>query len=142
MTGLYVARLLSARKHGCNPLKPGQSSRFFMRRTRPLIALAAAYSLVFAAAIGAVAGGEGATFALSLCRASHSLGDQAPAAPAHHHDLGCCVGCTSPASALPPRASTDRAPAFARIAWEVERTSIIHASIERRSLARAPPAGT
>jgi hypothetical protein len=113
-----------------------------MRRTRPLIALVAAYSLVLAAAIGAVAGGEGATFARSLCRASHSLGDQAPTAPVHHHDLGCCVGCTSHASALPPRASTGRAPSFARIAWEAERTSIIRAPIERRSSARAPPAGT
>lgn len=111
-----------------------------MRRTRPLIALLAAYGLVLAAVVGAVAAGQAAAGAPALCRPSDAPGGQAPI-PARH-DLDCCIACGG-ASALPAPVPTAAmaAPAFTRLVWPAPAPDFLRASIDRRPSARAPPVG-
>ena len=111
-----------------------------MRRTRPLIALVAAYGLVLAGAAGAASVGQAAAGALAFCHPSDLAGEPAPV-PARH-DLDCCIGCCN-ASALPTPAPTAAipAPAFARLVWPAPARAFFRAAIDRRPSARAPPVG-
>jgi DUF2946 family protein len=111
------------------------------RRTRSLIALAAAYSLTLAAVFSAVSAAQSAAFGTSsFCSTSTAAGDQAPAAPAQH-DLGCCVGCCSGPAALPVSAAAISAPVLPRIGRPVGTVDFFRLPPNGVPSARAPPAG-
>ena len=113
-----------------------------MRRTRPLIALAAAYGMMLAAVLGAVASGQAAARGASaFCLASSPAGDQAPAAPVRH-DLDCCIACCSGAG-LPPALAAAAAisvPALTQIVWPAAARDFFHLPFDGSPFARAPPA--
>jgi hypothetical protein len=107
-----------------------------MRRTRPLIALAAAYGLVLAALFGALAAGQAAAFgAIAFCRVSDLPGDQTPA----RHDLDCCLGCNN-ASMMPvPATAAAPVPAFTRLVWPANAQGLFRVPVDGGPSARAPP---
>jgi len=110
-----------------------------MRRTRPLIALAAAYGLTVAAVLGAISAGRMAAFgAASFCQASDVAGNQGHVPV--RHDLACCTGCCSGASSLPAPAVT---PALtlvaARIVWPAKTANLFRSPVGGCPSARAPP---
>lgn len=109
------------------------------RRTRPLIALAAAYGMMLAAVLGAVASGQSAALGASaFCLASSPADDQAPAAPVRH-DLDCCIACCSGPAALPaPAAAGISVPALTQIVWPAAARDFFH--LDGSPFARAPPA--
>ena len=109
------------------------------RRTRPLIALAAAYGMMLAAVLGAVASGQSAALGASaFCLASSPAGDQAPVLPAQH-DLDCCIACCSGAG-LPPPLAAISVPALTQIVWPAEVGDFFRLPLEGSPFARAPPA--
>jgi hypothetical protein len=109
------------------------------RRTRPLIALATAYGMMFAAVFGAASAGQSAVLDTSFCRTSGSTGDPAPIAPARH-DLDCCIACCSGAAALPAPVAEISIPGFARMSWLADETDFFRLPINGGPSARAPPA--
>jgi len=110
-------------------------------RTRPLIALLAAYGILLAAVFGTLSAGQLAVYRTSsVCRASDPVSDQAPVSPVRH-DLDCCIGCCSGSPALPGRVAAPTAvPALTRIVWTIAAANNSHSPAEGSPSARAPPA--
>ena len=111
------------------------------RRTRSLIALAAAYGMMLAAVFGGVASGQSAALGASaFCLASHP-GDPTPVLPARH-DLDCCIACCGAPAALPPPAAAARisVPALAPIVWQAAAKDFFRLPVDGAPFARAPPA--
>jgi len=111
-------------------------------RTRPLIALAAAYGMMLAAVFGAVSAGQSAALgSSSFCSISSPGGDQAPAPPARH-DLDCCIGCCNgPAALSAPAAAADiLVPGRTGILWPADGADFFRSPTQGRRFARAPPA--
>jgi hypothetical protein len=110
-----------------------------MRLYRSLIALVAAYAILFAAVFGALASGRSAAFSpIRFCNAS-ALGEPVPLAPAHH-DRDCCLACyasNAGGSPSPPqiRAGIDLSH---RIAWPARAEDFVRMAAAGAP-ARAPP---
>ena len=111
------------------------------RRTRSLIALAAAYGMMLAAVFGAVSAGQSAAIGTaSFCSASSPGGDQAPVLPARH-DLDCCIGCCGGQAALPaPAAAGIPVSALMHMVWPAEARDFCRLPLDGSPFARAPPA--
>jgi hypothetical protein len=111
------------------------------RRTRSLIALAAAYGMMLAAVFGGAAAGQSAVpGASSFCSASSPGGDQAPILPARH-DLDCCIACGSGQASLPaPAVAEISVPVLTRIVWSAEAKDFCRLPVDGSPFARAPPA--
>jgi hypothetical protein len=108
------------------------------RHAKPLIALATAYGMMFAAVFGAVSASQSAALGSSFCSASSPAGDQLPVLPARH-DLDCCIACCSGSAALPAPAVEISIPVFARITWLADETDFFRLRANGRPRARAPP---
>jgi len=114
-----------------------------MRRClRPLIALIAAYAILFAALFGAITSVRAAAFGPSVYCDVSGAGTPTPIAPAHQGP-DCCIGCFANSAALPtPEPSLGvRLKAPDQIFWEPRVKDLVRSAPSFAPPARAPPLG-